>query len=187
MTSLNETKLKTIIESQLHKSINGFDVFIESGTLMADTSLNVCHLFDSVHTIELSEKFYNLSKERIENSGVKNITQHFGDSSTIIPKLLKKLKVDTCVFFLDGHWSSGDTAKGNKDCPLIEECCAINNLYSGKKIIILIDDFRLFGTYNNENWSDISEDKIKECFTNFNIVRQSVYDDVLSLYLESNF
>ena len=65
--------------------------------------------------------------------------------------------------FLDGHWSSGDTACSTKDCPLEEEITHINNLFKNEAIII-IDDFRLFGldkSYGqNEDWSKINKDKL---------------------------
>jgi hypothetical protein len=61
---------------------------------------------------------------------------------------------------LDGHWSGGDTAKGDKDCPLIEELVTIVGDFKYKALII-IDDYRLFGTKGNEDWSDITDDNIK--------------------------
>jgi hypothetical protein len=71
------------------------------------------------------------------------------------------------IFFLDGHWSSGDTGKGAKDCPLIEEISNINHVFTYSAIII-IDDCRLFGKGPsnrtcNEDWMDISEDNIRNC------------------------
>ena len=67
---------------------------------------------------------------------------------------------------------------------MIEECDSINELYTASKVIVLIDDYRLFGTNINEDWSDITIDRVKECFTSFNIVKETVYDDVLAFYME---
>jgi hypothetical protein len=43
------------------------------------------------------------------------------------------------MFWLDRHYSGGFTAKGEKDCPIIEELDAISN-GSHLKHSILIDD-----------------------------------------------
>jgi hypothetical protein len=69
-----------------------------------------------------------------------------------------------CIFFLDGHYSSGITGKGIKDVPLIEEITYINNLYMNEAIII-IDDFRLFGLDQSsgiigEDWSEIKKERL---------------------------
>ena len=71
---------------------------------------------------------------------------------------------DKCIFFLDGHWSSGDTGHSAKDCPLVEEITHINNLFSNEAIII-IDDYRLLGLDSSsgklqEDWSDINKDEL---------------------------
>jgi hypothetical protein len=71
---------------------------------------------------------------------------------------------DKCIFFLDGHWSGGDTGHSTKDCPLNEEITHINNLFLNEAIII-IDDYRLFGLDKSsgklgEDWSNIKKENL---------------------------
>ena len=43
-----------------------------------------------------------------------------GDSSIVFENLLPNI-TDKCIFFLDGHWSSGDTGQSSKDCPYMKK------------------------------------------------------------------
>ena len=62
----------------------------------------------------------------------------------VLPKLLPNLSGDI-NFWLDGHYSSGLTFKGDQECPIKDELDQIgNNLKRFKKVIILIDDIRCF-------------------------------------------
>jgi hypothetical protein len=184
MSSLIQTKLFSIIEN-LNQDIKEYTTFIETGTLVGDTVVGLSSVFNTLHTIELSEKYYNLSTKRIKNEGFKNIKTHLGDSVNVLPTVLETItEQNNCIFWLDGHWSSGDTGKGEKDCPLIEECTIINDLYLPNKAVVLIDDYRLFGTNLDQDWSQITSDRINRCFTNFKIQKQFVFDDVLSFTVE---
>ena len=111
------------------------------------------------YPIELSPTYYNNTRSKYAGNKIKFI---LGDSSIIFKELLPTI-TEPVVFFLDGHYSSGDTAKGNKDCPLIEEIINIHSLCSVGAIII-IDDFRLFGlspkTGLAEDWSSINKTEI---------------------------
>lgn len=141
--------------------------------------------FSKVHTIELSKKYFELFQKRKALLGRHNIINHLGDSTIVLPKILSELNEnDNCIFWLDGHWSSCDTAKGDKDCPLIEECDSINRIYKADNAIILIDDYRLFNTKLNEDWSEITEQNLKNKFNNFIILNQLVFNDILALHIQ---
>ena len=137
-----------------------YKCFIETGTLNGGTIFAMEPYFNKLYTIEFSEKYYNNTKNRYSGSKIKFI---LGDSSIVFESLLPNI-TDKCIFFLDGHWSSGDTGHSNKDCPLYEEITHINNLFTNEAIII-IDDFRLFGLDSSsgklgEDWSEINKETL---------------------------
>jgi hypothetical protein len=130
--------------------------FVETGTYMGNTVNNVKSYFDTVYSIEINENYANKAIERFKSNDNVHIIK--GDSSVEIEKLCKNIDTPT-FFWLDGHWSGGDTGKGDKDCPLIEEINHIVN-FCKNKCIIAIDDVRLFGTKINEDWSYISRETL---------------------------
>jgi predicted O-methyltransferase YrrM len=131
-------------------------VFVETGTFYGDTVNEALKHYNKVYSIELSPHYYELAKQRFNSEPRVNLLQ--GDSSLVLESLCKLLNEPT-FFWLDGHFSSGDTAQGLKDCPLVEELKHIVN-YCKPGTVIAIDDVRLFGTRKNEDWSTISVDAV---------------------------
>lgn len=123
----------------------GVDVFVESGTYMGGTTFNAAPFFKEVHSIELSENLYRKANDRFKYQ--KNVFIHNGDSGTVLNQILPKIQ-GKILFWLDGHYSEGCTARGEKNTPIIEELNAIKN--SGiTDAIILIDDIRIFSPKKN--------------------------------------
>ena len=139
----------------LQDDFTKYKCFIETGTYLGETIFSVEPLFNKLHTIEFSEKYYNGTKNKYNGDKINFI---LGDSSIEFRTLLPTLN-EKCIFFLDGHWSSGDTGHAAKDCPLVEEITLINDLFTNEAIII-IDDVRLFGIKGAEDWSDINKEKL---------------------------
>ena len=146
MPSLNKDFLE-----KLREDYREYNVFVESGTYTGDTIFSRESLFNKLFTIEISEKLYRETSKLYNGNKINFI---LGDSTKVF-KYLLPLLTEKCIFFLDGHYSSGVTGKGDKDCPLNEEIDLINELVENEAIII-IDDCRLFGTKVYEDWSNIN-------------------------------
>lgn len=142
---------------KLHDNFREFHTFIETGTLAGETIFRMEPLFDKLYTIEIKPEYLDDAKARYSGEKIRFV---LGDSSKVFKELLPEIN-EPAIFFLDGHWSAGESGKGEKDCPLIEELTIINEKFQNSAIII-IDDRRLFGkgpNKNNEvcNWEDISD------------------------------
>lgn len=152
-------------------------VFVETGTFEGETLNNMLKHFDSLYSIELSTFYANKAKERFSKENKVTILE--GDSSVLLKPLCEKIN-EPAFFWLDGHWSGGLTSRGNKDCPLIEELKIINDVFKNE-CVVAIDDVRLFETINNQNWLDITIEKL------YNIVEDRViYCDFFPSTLDLN-
>ncbi len=65
-----------------------------------------------------------------------------GDSAALLPDLLAGLS-EPAGFWLDAHFSGGETARGDVDTPVVSELRAILG-HPMRRHVILIDDARLF-------------------------------------------
>jgi len=99
-------------------------------------------LFPRVHTIELDPVLAERAAARF--ASVPHVSVHPGDSGHVLRDLLPAIE-GPCLFWLDGHYSGGITARGETDTPIRAELDAI--AASGlRPVAILIDDVRVFGT-----------------------------------------
>lgn len=119
--------------------LNNTTVFVETGTFQGGTTRWASGHFNSVYTIEKSESIFALNNKEL--SKLKGVKPLLGDSRELLPKILTEIGNRKTVFWLDGHWSGGETAGKDDECPLLGELkCLLNR----KEDIILIDDARLF-------------------------------------------
>lgn len=121
----------------------GLIILIETGTLYGDMVAAMRKNFDSIFSFELSDKLFQMAVERFKNEN--NITIIHGDSGIELKKLMIRMNKPT-LFWLDGHFSGGVTAKGIKDTPIYEELTAILKSDNANQSVIIIDDARCFGT-----------------------------------------
>lgn len=114
-------------------------ILVETGTYLGDMIALQKDRFDKLYSIELSEKLYQRALRRFRND--KKITLLQGDSGNRLKEIIAQLN-GPALFWLDGHYSGGITAMGDKECPVREELASI--LPDAKDHVILIDDARLF-------------------------------------------
>jgi hypothetical protein len=118
-------------------------IFIETGTYMGDMVDKVKALFPQVISIELDIALHAKAVERFKAHP--HITIMQGDSGQVLASLMQTLD-KTCLFWLDGHFSEGVTAKGELITPIVKELenIAANAAKTGNKHVIIVDDARLF-------------------------------------------
>jgi len=120
----------------------GSNILIETGTFKGVTTLRCSKVFDRVYTIEIDKKLSDQAKAYLSHRD--NVEMLQGDALDVLPNLLNSEDVYDCMFFLDGHYSGGETGKTYIPEPAIEELKIISN-YEKKVKAIIIDDFRSFG------------------------------------------
>ena len=113
---------------------------VETGTFRADMMIAMTPYFDKLYSIELSEELFKYSEQRCHS--LKNVELHQGASEIVLENICSKLQ-GRVLFWLDGHFSGGDTALGETECPVTTE---LDIILGQTQItpIVLIDDAREF-------------------------------------------
>lgn len=110
-------------------------VAVETGTLHGWTTAFLSDHVDEVHTIEVRPEPLVKANELL--AGRTNVHIHCGNSSKILPSILKPIPSDYPVFFyLDAHWQ--------EYWPLFDELKTIGE-FIGQRAVIVIDDFKVPG------------------------------------------
>jgi hypothetical protein len=156
MPSIDKNFLKL-----LKTDYKNYPIFVETGTYHGETIFEMDKYFKELHTIEIKKEFYNNTKSRYKGN---KIHFYLGDSAIMLKKFVPILNEKT-IFFLDGHWSAGNTGRGEKDCPLLEELNIINKNFK-KEAIIIIDDYRDFGRKWSADWSSITKNNVLSILKN---------------------
>lgn len=114
----------------------GLKTFLETGTCYGNACDVARKHFDQVYSIELSQEYYDYASSRFQ--GISNVKLYQGDSGKILRDILLSIPDVPTLFWLDAHWSGGDTAKGETDPPTENEIDIIHALRP--RSVILIDD-----------------------------------------------
>lgn len=140
-------KQRMILESnRRHKA----QIMIETGTLFGDMVEAMKNHFKQIYSIEISPELAQRAQRRFANDGHVHIIQN--DSALALKDLVPKLN-QPALFWLDGHYSGGNTGKGDKNTPIMEELTTIFS--SDLAHTVLIDDARCFGT--EKDYPDLNE------------------------------
>lgn len=117
--------------------------FVETGTLRGEgIETAIASGFKHIFSIELSDQLaMECQKKYAQQTQVKIIA---GDSSTVLEDILVPI-LKPITFWLDAHYSGGETARGDCKCPILKELSVIAR-HPVKRHTILIDDLRMFGT-----------------------------------------
>lgn len=119
--------------------LHGSNVFVETGTYHGDTSRWATNYFETVHTIEREANLYEQYSSQLEQ--LKGVKTYLGNSRDVLPQIVNDLQDKKALYWLDGHWSGGETAGEDDECPLLDELASLSGRPDD---IIMIDDARLF-------------------------------------------
>ncbi len=140
--------------------------FVETGSYIGNGIQSAIDAgFENIISIELSENYYNFCIERFNKFPQVKIIR--GDSIKDLYGIIKNIN-DKITFWLDGHYSGGNTAisETNKISPLLEELSQIKN-HKIKNHNILIDDLRCWKKDDVKIGFGLEE--IKEMILNINL------------------
>jgi hypothetical protein len=135
-----------------------FDTLIETGTFLGMMVSAQKERFKKIVSIELDQNLYADARRRFADYSQVEILQ--GDSGSKLVEVVSRLN-GKALFWLDGHYSGGFTARGALDCPIYGELDAI--FESPYPHVVLIDDARCFdGTQSYPKIEELREYLIRK-------------------------
>jgi hypothetical protein len=123
--------------------------WLETGTYYGDTTAVLAKQSPSVVTLEPMPELYEEASARLKH--LSNVEVINAPSETAFASTAMRLgnKVN---FWLDGHYSSGNTFRGVSDTPIELELAVISQLVQkGGHVAVFIDDVRLFVEERSED------------------------------------
>jgi hypothetical protein len=117
-----------------------FSTFIETGTFTGEMIHAMRPHFARLISIEMAPAIFEATKRRF--AGDARVELLLGDSGVLLPRVLSTLN-HPALFWLDGHYMGGATARADQDSPVRAELAALLH-HPIRRHIVLIDDARLF-------------------------------------------
>ncbi len=169
-------EVKQIVIEGYQKKFN-ISILIETGTYLGDMVKSQINNFEVIYSVELSKDLWKRAVKRFDKFKKVKLLQ--GDSGLVLHDLVPRIS-ERAIFWLDGHYSAGITAKGEKDCPIFEELSAI--FKSKINHVLLIDDARLFVGENDYPTIEVLTNFILTNFPNSNV---EIVNDMICVELFS--
>ena len=143
---------------------------VETGTYLGEMIWAQIDNFSKIYSIEIDQELF----KRATNIFLKKpqVEIYLGDSGKVLPEVLNKLN-GPALFWLDGHFSGGETSSADIPSPVIQELNCIFT-HSIKGHVILIDDASIFNGANNCPTIDEIKSEVRN------------YDSTLKIELEDN-
>jgi hypothetical protein len=117
-----------------------FHTFIETGTFTGEMVAAMRPHFERLISIEMAPAIYDATRRRF--AGDARVSLLLGDSGTLLPQVVATLD-HPALFWLDGHYMGGNTARADVDSPVRAELAALLR-HPTRGHLVLIDDARLF-------------------------------------------
>lgn len=122
--------------------------WLETGTYFGETTAFLAKKSPLVLTLEPMAELYEAASIRLKH--LSNVEVINASSETAFASTAARLG-DRVNFWLDGHYSSGNTFRGSSDTPIELELAVISHIVqNGGHVAVFIDDVRLFV----EEWSE---------------------------------
>jgi hypothetical protein len=144
-----------LVKWELMRRFGSQNVWIETGTYLGETTKILGARSSKVYTIEPSLELMNLAKNNCAD--LNNVEFLNGLSENLIEKVITSLtdsEYKNVSFWLDGHYSAGNTFLGPSKTPIRKELEIISkHLSRFQQLTIFVDDVRGFPTNQNQEIS----------------------------------
>lgn len=150
-------------------------ILIETGTYLGDMVYAMRKSFSRILSFELDQALYEKARQRFAADDQIEIIH--GDSGELLADYLMNIN-EPCLFWLDGHYSGGITAKGELETPIKRE---LEHVFAHRTAghVILIDDARCFTGQNDYPTLEQLQRQVSERTQGWQF---SVEDDVIRIH-----
>ena len=112
---------------------------IETGTFHGTMIASVKNHFDKIISVELDENLFQKATDRFKNDN--HIAIINGDSGKVLKDVIRDI-AEPAIFWLDGHFSGGETARGESNTPIMQELEVVLDEYQVQAVLHSFTDCR---------------------------------------------